>query len=332
MTTPHVLLSGFADEAAVHKTITEQFVAMATLGLRHYSIRFVDAGNGTKNVMDLDDSEIALILSQQADYGLQVTSIGSPIGKVKLLDVEDGTDNRYVPFAEYLHNDVRRACELANAFQTKLIRGFSFYPPRYDQVEDHLAAAIDQIGQIVEHCAKHDVLFGLEVEANLVGRSGTLLADIWRQIDHPALVLIYDGANLLTQGYTVDQALAEYQLMKPGMGWMHVKDYKPTDSSKQDFVDEEALSDFRSVDCGSGLYQRILQDLRESLPTLTRELVERGLPGFFLELEPHVKGGGQFGGFSGPDGMGVAVRALTQLLDDLEIDHDQRTFTDTQHS
>ena len=36
----------------------------------------------------------------------------------------------------------------------------------------------------------------------------------------------------------------------------------------------------------------------------------RGVPGVFLDLEPHVKGGGQFGGFSGPDGFGVALRAL----------------------
>ncbi len=40
-----------------------------------------------------------------------------------------------------------------------------------------------------------------------------------------------------------------------------------------------------------------------------------GVPGFFLEVEPHLKGGGQFGGFSGPDGVGVAVRALCSVLD-----------------
>ena len=33
------------------------------------------------------------------------------------------------------------------------------------------------------------------VEANLVGRTGALLNQIWRQIDHSALVLIYDAAN-----------------------------------------------------------------------------------------------------------------------------------------
>jgi hypothetical protein len=53
-----------------------------------------------------------------------------------------------------------------------------------------------------------------------------------------------------------------------------------------------------------------------------------GVPGFFLETEPHLKGGGQFGGFSGPDGMGVAVRSLCRVLDDVGIAYDLRSFED----
>lgn len=52
------------------------------------------------------------------------------------------------------------------------------------------------------------------------------------------------------------------------------------------------------------------------------------MPGVFLELEPHLKGGGQFGGFSGPDGMGVAVRALCSVLDYVGIDYSLRTMDD----
>ena len=48
----------------------------------------------------------------------------------------------------------------------------------------------------------------------------------------------------------------------------------------------------------------------------------------FLDLEPHVKGGGQFGGFSGPDGMGVALRGLCRVLDYIELDYHLRDFDD----
>ena len=51
--TPRVILSGFADEAANHKTAVEQFAAFAALGLQYYSIRFIDVGQGIKNVMQL---------------------------------------------------------------------------------------------------------------------------------------------------------------------------------------------------------------------------------------------------------------------------------------
>ena len=72
----------------------------------------------------------------------------------------------------------------------------------------------------------------------------------------------------------------------------------------------------------------LLRDLREHLPALTEKMQKLGVPGFFLEVEPHLKGGGQFGGFSGPDGMGVAVRSLCSLLDYVEIGYDLRSFAD----
>ena len=93
MANPKVLISGFADEAANDKKVEQQFSAFAALGLRNYTIRFIDAGNGVKNVMQLDDAEIAHIKERQEVYGLQVSSLGSPIGKVKLLDEEDGSNN-----------------------------------------------------------------------------------------------------------------------------------------------------------------------------------------------------------------------------------------------
>lgn len=327
---PTVLLSGFADEAANHKSVVEQFSAFAAIGLRYYSIRFLDLGDGVKNVMQLTEAEIAQVRSLQAEYGMHVASIGSPIGKVKLKDVDDGTSNRFVPFDEYLAHDVWRACELATAFETRLVRGFSFYPPKQDDPAEHLPQAIDQIGRIADACQRHDVLFGLEVEANLIGRTGDLLQQVWEQVNHPSLVLIYDAANLLSQGFSADETYRQYEVMKEGLGWIHVKDYHPQDTGQQDYVDEEQLSDFVSVDRGSGVYPRVVADLRSSLPARVKALGEKGVPGFFLELEPHIKGGGQFGGFSGPDGMGVAARALCRLLDDADVGYALRSFTDTQ--
>jgi hypothetical protein len=90
-----VILSGFADEAANQKTAVQQFAAFAALGLQYYTIRFIDAGRGVKNVMQLSKQEVQHVRHLEDEYGLNVSSLGSPIGKVKLLDVDDGTKNRY---------------------------------------------------------------------------------------------------------------------------------------------------------------------------------------------------------------------------------------------
>jgi sugar phosphate isomerase/epimerase len=326
-------LSGFAEESAIDKRAEQQFAVFAALGLEYYSLRFIDAGDGVKNVMKLTRGEITKIRHLEDAYGLNVSSIGSPIGKVKLVDSNDGTKNPFVPFKKYLATDVNRACEIAHAFESKLIRGFSFYPPRGSEPADHLAQAVDQIGHICEACHRSDLTFGLEIEANLVGRTGQLMAEIYRKVNHPALALIFDAGNVICQGYTPAETFEQYQAMKPGLAWMHIKDYRHPDpanraEARKGHVDEDALAHFVPADLGDAAHETIFRDLREMLPKLERKLKKRGIPGVFLDLEPHVKGGGQFGGYSGPDGFGVALRSLCRILDYVAIDYHLRDFDD----
>ena len=186
---PGVILSGFADESANQKTAVQQFCAFAAMGLQYYSLRFIDVGEGVKNVMKLSKKEIQQIRHLEDEYGLNVATLGSPIGKVKLLDQEDGTKNRFVPFDKYLNEEVKKACELAHAFETKLIRGFSFYHPKGTNPADHLPQAVDQLGQIAELCHRSDLTFGLEVEANLVGQTG----DLRKRLDVAQRVLAHES-------------------------------------------------------------------------------------------------------------------------------------------
>ncbi|MDA7980009.1 MAG: sugar phosphate isomerase/epimerase [Pirellulales bacterium] len=326
---PRVILSAFADEAANQKTAVQQFSALAALGLQYYSIRFIDVGGGIKNVMQLTKSEISDIRHLQDEYGLNVASLGSPLGKVKLVDIDDGTSNQFVPFKKYLDREVKKACELAHAFETKLIRGFSFYPPQSSDPHEFLPQAVDQIGQITEACHRSDLTLGLEIEANLVGCTGELMAEIHRQVNHPGLMLVFDAANIVVQGFGGDEILSQFRAMKPGLGWMHVKDYKhPSPASPTRNVDEEALKHFVPAGDGDGAHELVFRELRAMLPELETALRRRGIPGVFVDLEPHVKGGGQFGGFSGPDGLGVALRSVCRVLDYTGVDYHLRDFED----
>ena len=322
-----VIISAFADEAAHHKTVVEQFSALAALGLQYYSVRWIDAGGGVKNVMDLSKSEIRDIRHLEDEYGLNVASIGSPLGKVKLLDVDDGTPVRYVPFKKYLEKDVKRACDLAHAFETKLIRGFSFYHPRGTDAREHIPQVVDQLGQIADACLRSDLTFGVEIEANLVGHTGQILAEIHQQVENHALLMVFDAGNIVSQGFSAGETLEQFRAMKAGLGWLHVKDYRhPAPVKRQNHVNEDALKHFVPADRGDGGHEMIFRELKELLPKLEAKLKRRGIPGVILDLEPHLRGGGQFGGTSGPDGMGIALRGLCRVLDYAGVGYRLRDF------
>ena len=324
---PPVILSAFSDEAANSKSVVEQFAVLAALGLQYYSPRFLNVTGEVKNIMKLDKAELKTVRQLQGDYGLKVTSIGSPIGKVKLLDVDDGSHNRFVPFDKYLKDEVATAIDRAHALEAKMIRGFSFYHPRGTDPKPHVSKAVDQLSAIAQKCAKEGIVYALEVEANLIGQNGQLMAELARKIDEPNLICIFDGGNISSQNYDCLRCLAEYQVMRKHLGYFHIKDYRIDPTLEwTGVVDEERLKNFVPADIGDSGHELIFRDLREHLPQIDRRMKKLGLPGMFLELEPHLKGGGQFGGFSGPDGLGVACRSLCRLLDYAGIPYELRGF------
>ena len=64
-----VIISGFADEGPVDKKAEAQMTMLAALGMGYYSLRFVDVGNGVKNVMQLTRPEIRRLSRLHQEYG-----------------------------------------------------------------------------------------------------------------------------------------------------------------------------------------------------------------------------------------------------------------------
>jgi len=328
---PSIILSAFADEGARFKTAIEQMTALAAIGLKYYSPRFIDVpGTGqVEHVTELSDANLAKLAQMHADYGVSVTSIGSRIGKVKLLDVADSSHNKYVAPADYLGGEVARTIRAAKGLSAKLIRGFSFYHPAGEDPWKYVDQAVERLLPIVDECGKQGMIFGLEVEPNLIGQNGHLLAALAERVKRDNMVCIFDAGNLTCQNLSPRQVLAEFVAMRDHIGWIHIKDYKvDTTLDWTGVVDEERLKNFVPANIGDSGHEAIFRDLRNHLPHLTSRMQRLGAPGFFLELEPHLKGGGQFGGFSGPDGLGVAMRALCSALDYTGIGYELRTMDD----
>lgn len=117
-------------------------------------------------------------------------------------------------------------------------------------------------------------------------------------------------------GHSPDSVFAEYVKTKPGLGWIHIKGFNaPANRPMLARAKKRGLTRFIPVDQGDAGHEMVLRDFKTLVPRLQRKFVKMGVPGVFVDLEPHVKGGGQFGGFSGVDGFGIALRSLCNLLD-----------------
>lgn len=319
--------TGFADEAAANKTVDEQFIAFSALGFEYLSLRFIDVGTGIKNVLQLSENDLDVVRQKLDEYRLRVSSIGSPIGKTKLLDVEDDTNNTFYEFECYLNDHVAKVCEIAKKLNCKLIRGFSFYHPRGTPAEDYVEESASRLKKITEMCDSFGLTFGLEVEANLIGQNSELLMKIHSSVGSDALKLIFDGANLVTQGFAKEQVVQQFRQMQDALGWIHIKDHVAHGSSRGKYVDEEQLSGFVPAGDGESGYPEILGELKSSYSHVIGQLQGRGIEGIFADLEPHLKGGGQFGGFSGPDGFGIATRAFSKLCKEQGVKFKLRDFS-----
>ena len=329
MAKAEIILSGFADEGPTSKRAEEQMTMMRALGMSYYTIRFIDVGQGVKNVMELSDEEIGKLKEMHGAFGINVSSIGSPLGKVKLLDQEDGTENRYVPFDEYLDKDVQRAIDLAHVFDTKLIRGFSYYHPHGDDPWKYLDRAAEQLKKIVEKCAAAGIVYGLEVESSLIGGDGDTLIGLYERIGSDHTCIIEDVGNMEGMGHSPDSAYEHYLKMKPGLGWIHIKGFnQPRNEEMMKAAEGRGLTRMIPVDQGDAGHEMVLRDYKTIVPALEEKYKKMGVPGVFVDLEPHVKGGGQFGGMSGVDGFGVAFRALCRLLDYLGYDYHLTGYED----
>jgi sugar phosphate isomerase/epimerase len=332
---PRVAISGFADEAVLDKNFNDQLEVVAGLGMRWLSLRWLDLGHGVRNAVELSDDEVATAAHKLDEHGIRVSSLASPLGKIKLVDRPHPASDRYVEFRHYLTHDVRRACQIAAHLGTRLVRAFTFYPPVEDAVDDgaviesRLDEVASRIGAMADECDRQGLTLGLEVEGGLVGCTGRRLAEIARRADHPAIVLVFDAANLVVQGCQTSAVVDEFRAMSSALGWIHVKDHVPVvATTAADRGDESHHAEggfnrrFVPPGEGAGGYPEILSLLRSQLPDIRSQLATRGIDQFFLDLEPHLRTGGQFGGYSGADGFALALGHLTALCNAAGLDHD----------
>jgi sugar phosphate isomerase/epimerase len=271
-------LAAFGDEIVVD--FESQLQCLRNLDIGWLDLR---AAWGV-GVLHLDDETMARVHRLCHQYGIKVASIGSPVGKSPIAD----------PLEVELAN-LERIFRIAERMGTRLIRVFSFYPPKgtaesgYDAL---LNESTFRLQRMAELARRDGFRLVLENEKGLVGDTVARCHALMSVLGGADFGFAWDTANFVQVG---EARLVErgWPLLGAYVEHVHVKD--------------AFLADGKVCVAGAGEGQ-----MRELLAALR----DRGYRGF-LALEPHLTIAGHSSGFSGPDGMALAVEALRGLMSDL---------------
>ena len=199
----NLILSAFSDEYS--DKLVEQCEALKGFGFNYMEIRGVDG----KNVSTLTKAEVIEAKKVLDDYGIKVSSIGSPLGKIKI----DGDLNSHLETA-------KRVFETANQLGTKNIRMFSFYLADGKTREDCKGKVFDALSKLLKLSEEHGLTLCHENEALIYGESPEKCLEILKYFDGK-MKCVLDMGNFVLDGYNPMEA---YQLLNDYIEYFHIKD------------------------------------------------------------------------------------------------------------
>ena len=236
-------LSAFTDEYSPE--IDKQIEGMLANGIHYTELRGVDG----KNVSEIDVAKAKEVKAKLEANGLEVWSIGSPLGKIKLTDDIEK------------HLELTKHCaELANIFGTPRMRVFSFYVPNTTDIAPYRTQVMDWMGRMLEVAKAEGAILCHENEKGIYGEKIEGCVDIQKTFGGE-YKCIFDPANFLQAD--VKPYPDAFNALGDSIYYMHIKD---CDAAKT------------IVPAGKGL---------GGIPEILRELNKREGQ-MVLTLEPHL--------------------------------------------
>ncbi len=237
-------ISGFSDEIAPE--IDVQFQVLNKLNMGYFEPRGI---NG-KNISTLTDEEVADLKAKMEQYGIKVSSIGSPIGKIKL------SDDFEAHFALY-----ERVVAIAKALDTRYIRMFSFYPDGETWTEADRAEVLKRLARMIAYAKEQDVVLLHENEKDIYGDTADRCLDLMKELYCDHFKAVFDPANFVQCKQDTKYA---YEILKDYVAYMHIKD--------------AVMETGKVVPAGVG---------DGNVPFVLEQIFAAGFDGF-VSLEPHL--------------------------------------------
>ena len=197
-------ISGFSDEIA--SDILTQFKVLNRLGISFFEPRGI---NG-KNISSLNDDDVNELKEEMNEHGIKASSIGSPIGKIKLTD---DFDEHFELF--------KRTVKIAKMLETKYIRIFSFYHNGGEWSIDERAEVLRRLRTMISYAKENNIVLLHENEKDIYGDIAERCEDLMKELYCENFKAVFDPANFVQCG--TDTRLA-YEKLKQYVEYMHIKD------------------------------------------------------------------------------------------------------------
>ncbi len=240
----HDKISGFSDEIAPE--IITQFDGLKSLGIKYFEPR----GINDKNISFLSEKDARELKSIMNKYDIKASSIGSPIGKIKL---SDDFDAHFQVF--------KNIVKIAKILDCRYIRIFSFYHNGNVWTNEEKVQVISKLKVLIEYARENDIVLLHENEKDIYGDTVNRCLELMKELACENFAAVFDPANFVQSG---EDTLNAYDKLKYYIKYVHIKDAKK--------VSGEVVP----AGLGDGNIEKILTMLFKS-----------GFQGF-LSLEPHL--------------------------------------------
>lgn len=198
-------LAAFTDEYS--SDFSKQIEGMQKNGIKYTEIRGV---NG-KNICQLTTEEIKEAKRMLDANGLSTWSIGSPLGKIQLLqdDINEHLDT------------CKRIYEAANILETPRIRMFSFFVPDTSNIAPYRSQVMEYLHMMLEASRPYGVALYHENEKDIYGAKPEGVLEIMKEFKGE-IKCIFDPANFIQEDVTTYPDA--YEQLKDHIYYMHIKD------------------------------------------------------------------------------------------------------------
>lgn len=243
-----IMVSGFADE--IDSDFTVQLKTVTGLGMNYISLRSANGRGIAEYTVDEVSEQLLPVLRR---FGVKVSSLGSPIGKIRV-DDEAG-------FARQL-GELDTLCQIGRLLDCRYIRMFSFYIPDGAAPEQYRDVVVSKLKQFIDVADSYDIVLIHENEKEIYGDTAKRCRELMDALPHPCFRSVFDFANFVQCG---EDPLACWELLKDTVSYIHIKD--------------AVAAEQENVLCGSGEGR-----IREILNLAVNRDGYKG----FLTLEPHL--------------------------------------------